>query len=96
MFRIRVFTPAVHDENGWRHAGGELTSATGGAASWWISRFWNIADYQRQWREGVARLVQGAPSTALMTAYRRDPARAARDVGVVAGRVLGLRAGAPR
>jgi CdiI N-terminal domain len=33
-------------------------------------RAWDIGEYERQWREGVTRLVQGAPSTALMTAYR--------------------------
>ena len=70
MFRIRVFTPAVHDENGWRHAGGELTIGDGRRCFLVDLRFWNIGDYERQWREGVARLVQGASSTALMTAYR--------------------------
>jgi hypothetical protein len=31
---------------------------------------WGISDYQRQWHAGISRLLQGAPSTALMTAYR--------------------------
>jgi hypothetical protein len=31
---------------------------------------WTVADYERQWREGIARLAAGEASTALMTAYR--------------------------
>jgi CdiI N-terminal domain len=31
---------------------------------------WTAADYQHQWNAGIARLVNGAPSTALMSAYR--------------------------
>ena len=33
-------------------------------------RFWSVADYQAQWREGIARLAAGQPSTALVTSYR--------------------------
>ena len=76
MFRIRVFTPAVHDETGWRHAGGELVLGDGRRCFLVDLTVWNIPDYQRQWREGVARLVQGSPSTALMTAYRARPGEA--------------------
>lgn len=71
MFRIRVFTPAVHDETGWRHAGGELVLGGAGRHCFLVDlQFWDIRDYERQWRDGVKRLVQGAPSTALLTAYR--------------------------
>jgi hypothetical protein len=70
MFRIRVFTPAVHDETGWRHAGGELVLGDGRHCFLVDLRAWDIREYERQWREGVARLVQGAPSSALMSAYR--------------------------
>jgi hypothetical protein len=71
LFRIRVFTPAVHDETGWRHAGGELVLGGAGRHCFLVDlSVWDIGDYERQWREGVARLVQGAPSSALMTAYR--------------------------
>src|SRR5690348_4089084 len=31
---------------------------------------WRVVDYERQWREGVTRLLRGAPSSALMSAYR--------------------------
>ena len=71
MFRIRVFTPPVHDETGWRHAGGELLLGTAARHCFLVDlRVWEIGDYEQQWKEGVARLVQGAPSSALMSAYR--------------------------
>ena len=31
---------------------------------------WTVADYERQWRAGLRRIVEGAPSSALLTAYR--------------------------
>jgi hypothetical protein len=33
-------------------------------------RYWTVSDYERQWKAGVARLLHGAPRSALMTAYR--------------------------
>jgi hypothetical protein len=70
MFRIRFFTPSVINEEGWQHAGGELVA--GGARMCFLVdlSYWGIPDYQHQWHEGISRLLQGAPSTALMTAYR--------------------------
>jgi hypothetical protein len=70
MFRVRVMTPPVVDDEGRSLAGAEL--CLGG------QRFqfpvdlshWRITDYERQWRDGIVRLVRGAASTALMTAYR--------------------------
>lgn len=70
MFRIRFFTPAVVNEEGWQHAGGELVLGDARICFLVDLTCWSAADYQRQWREGLARLAQGAPSTALMTAYR--------------------------
>jgi len=70
MFRIRFFTPAVYDEAGRRHAGGELVLGDARHCFLVDLSAWDTAHYERQWREGVARLVQGAPSSALMTAYR--------------------------
>jgi contact-dependent growth inhibition (CDI) system CdiI-like immunity protein len=70
MFSIRVFTPAVLNEDGWQHAGGELIVGSGRLCFLVDLTYWPIAAYQRQWRDGVSRLVQGAPSTALMTAFR--------------------------
>ncbi|HEU5154008.1 MAG TPA: hypothetical protein VFU03_04725 [Gemmatimonadales bacterium] len=75
MFRIRVFTPAALDEKGWRHAGGELVLGGGRICFLVDLSAWDIREYEQQWREGVARLVQGAPSTALMSAYRGTPDR---------------------
>jgi hypothetical protein len=73
MFRIRVFTPAVHDETGWRHAGGELMLGSAGRRCFLVDlRVWDIRDYERQWREGVGRLIQGETTTALMSAYRGE------------------------
>lgn len=69
MLRIRAFTPAPTEEGEVR-AGGELI--VGDARLCFVldlSR-WTVADYERQWREGLARLAQGASSSALMTAYR--------------------------
>lgn len=70
MFSIRVFTPPVTNENGWLHAGGEL--ALGDARLFFLVDLshWSVADYERQWHEGITRLLRGAPSTALMMAYR--------------------------
>jgi hypothetical protein len=70
MFRVRVFTPPVVSPEGWRHAGGELRIGTERLRFLVDLRHWNIGDYERQWRVGTARLLHGAPSTVLMTAYR--------------------------
>jgi hypothetical protein len=70
MFRVRVFTPPVVNAEGWPHAGGELRLGTERLRFLVDLRHWSIADYQAQWRAGTARLLHGAPSTALMTAYR--------------------------
>jgi len=70
MFRIRFFTPTALNAEGWQHAGGELIVGTARLCFLVDLTFWSMGDYQRQWRDGIARLVQGAPSTALMSAYR--------------------------
>lgn len=70
MFRIRFFTPEVVDEGGWQHAGGELVVGDARMCFLVDLSYWSMRDYQHQWRDGIARLVQGAPSTALMSAYR--------------------------
>ena len=76
MFRIRFFTPAVLNEEGWQHAGGELVVGDGRLCFLVDLTFWGIVDYQRQWHDGISRLVQGARSTALMSAYRGPGASA--------------------
>ena len=70
MFRIRFFTPSVMNDEGWQHAGGELIVGDARMCFLVDLTYWGMADYQHQWRGGISRLVQGAPSTALMTAYR--------------------------
>jgi hypothetical protein len=70
MFRIRFFTPAVMNEEGWQHAGGELVVGDARMCFLVDLTYWGMGDYHHQWREGISRLLQGAPSTALMTAYR--------------------------
>jgi hypothetical protein len=70
MFRIRFFTPSVMNEEGWPHAGGELVAGDARMCFLVDLTHWGIADYQHQWRAGISRLLHGAPSTALMTAYR--------------------------
>ena len=69
MFRVRVFTPAAHNDDGWLQAGGELCLGNGRFAFLVDLRYWTIAEYQRQWAEATKRLLHGAPSTALVTAY---------------------------
>jgi hypothetical protein len=69
VFRIQVYTPAIVNEAGWPHAGVELIAGTTRLHRRVDLRYWRISDYQRQWREGIARLVSGAPSSALMTAF---------------------------
>ena len=70
MFRIRFFTPAVQDEVGKWYAGGEMVLGDARCCFLVDLSSWGTAHYERQWREGITRLVQGAPSSALMTAYR--------------------------
>jgi hypothetical protein len=79
MFRIRFFTPAVLDENGWPHAGAELL--LGEARLIFLAELshWNMRQYQNQWREGISRLLQGATSTALMGSYS-GPSGAAQQM----------------
>ena len=69
MFYIGFTSAARTDDAGWHHAVGALTlgRATEGFESDLGS--WSMADYERQWREGVARLLGGHASSALLTSY---------------------------
>jgi len=73
MFQIRVFTAAVQDHRGWRHAGAGLEMGDSSRCFLLDLSAWDIDDYEAQWRHGLERMVQGAASTALMSAYRDDP-----------------------
>jgi CdiI N-terminal domain len=70
MFRVRVFTPPALNEEGLAQAGAELRLGSERFGFLVDLSHWQIADYQRQWQAATKRLLHGAPSTALMTAYR--------------------------
>ena len=69
MFYIGFTTAARTDDAGWTHAAGALT--LGRATEGFDSDLgtWSMADYERQWREGIARLISGGSSSALLTSY---------------------------
>src|SRR5690348_9590063 len=69
MFRVRVFTPSAVGKDGLPRAGAELVLGAERIRFLVDLRYWGIADYERQWRVGIARLLHGAPSTALMIGY---------------------------
>ena len=72
MFGIRVFTPALVGGLGLTEAGAELR--VGGTRLPFrldLSR-WSVAQYERQWRHGIKRLVGGATSSALLARYSAD------------------------
>lgn len=69
MFGIRVFTPALVDESGWPHAGAELCVGAARLRFRLDLRYWRVANYERQWREGIARLASGASTSALVSRY---------------------------
>lgn len=70
MFGIRVFSPPT--ALGVPHAVGELVVGDARRLFSLDLRFWRVADYQRQWKAGLARLLHGAPTTALVTSFRGD------------------------
>ena len=70
MFGIRVLSPpTVLAVPG---AVGELVVGDARRVFSLDLRVWHVADYQRQWKAGLARLLHGAPSTALITSFRGD------------------------
>lgn len=69
LFRIRIYTPPIVNDAGWPHAGTELIAGATRLHRRVDLRYWRIADYERQWREGIARLVNGAESSALMLGF---------------------------
>jgi len=70
MFEVRVVTPVVTNDEGWRHAAAKLQLGEVRLCFLIDLTHWSVRDYEQQWRDGCARLVAGAPSSALMTAYR--------------------------
>jgi CdiI N-terminal domain len=69
MFDIRFSTPAVTSEDGILQAGAQLRLGNDTFIFTIDLRHWSIADYEGQWREGIWRILEGAPTSALMTAY---------------------------
>ncbi|MGH7585403.1 MAG: hypothetical protein ACREMH_04070 [Gemmatimonadales bacterium] len=69
MFRIRFLTPALLDGQGSPLAGAELLLGTDRVRFLADLRYWGIGEYERQWREGISRLVHGGVASALVTAY---------------------------
>jgi hypothetical protein len=69
MFDIRVSTSPQINEDGFPQAGGELRLGNEIFRFSIDLRYWPVREYESQWREGIWRLLEGAPSSALMTAY---------------------------
>ena len=70
MFRIRVFAPSLTYAHDSSNAFGELVVGHSRRQFSIDLRHWRVDDYQRQWKAGVSRLVYGASSSALVTAFR--------------------------
>lgn len=70
MFYVGFVSAKRVDEQGWPHAEGELT--VGGHAARFRAdlRAWSMRDYERQWRDAVARLLGGETTSALLVSYR--------------------------
>src|SRR5262245_33098883 len=56
MFRVRVFTPPAPNEEGLLEAGGELRLGDQRVGFVVDLSHWTVGDYERQWKEGTARL----------------------------------------
>jgi hypothetical protein len=69
MFDIRVSTPSVTTKDGVKQTEAELRLGNDGFIFAIDLRHWPISEYKRQWREGIWRILEGAQSSALMTAY---------------------------
>jgi hypothetical protein len=70
MFRIRVLSAPAASATDAPAAVGELVVDGARSVFPLDLSHWCVADYQRQWRDGLGRLLRGAPSSALMSAYR--------------------------
>jgi CdiI N-terminal domain len=69
MFGIRVFTPALASDAGLPEAGAELRVGRARLPFRIDLRRWGVANYERQWKEGLKRIAGGASSSALMWRY---------------------------
>jgi len=57
------------DGEGWRHAVGGIELGPDSDSFYADLAAWTLADYEAQWREGIARLAAGERSSALVTSY---------------------------
>ena len=69
VFYIGFKTGPRVDEEGWRHAVGGIELGSDSDSFYADLAAWTLADYEAQWREGIARLAAGATSSALITCY---------------------------
>lgn len=70
MFYIGFVTGARTDAEGWPHANGEVLLGDHGERFQSDLRFWDMPRYEAQWRAGIARLLAGSETSALVTSYR--------------------------
>jgi hypothetical protein len=69
MFYIGFKGGPRTDEEGWRHAVGGIELGADSEEFAADLAVWAPSDYEAQWREGIARLVAGERSSALVTSY---------------------------
>jgi CdiI N-terminal domain len=69
MFYIGFKSGVRVDEEGWRYASGGLELGPDSDSFSADLSTWTMQDYESQWREGIARLAAGMPSSALITSY---------------------------
>jgi hypothetical protein len=69
MFYIGFVTASRVDAQGVSYAEGELTAGEHSERFRSDLSVWRKADYEKQWKQGVARLLSGAQSSALVTSF---------------------------
>ena len=72
MFYIGFVTASRVDAQGEPYAEGELTAGRHSERFRADLRVWRKADYESQWKTGVARLLSGAESSALVTSLSQS------------------------
>ena len=70
MFYIGFTSAAQTDEEGRRHAQGELTLDRDRAGFQSDLGSWSMREYEAHWRDAIARLMSGKSSSLLVTSYR--------------------------
>ena len=69
VFYIGFTSAPRMDDEGRRHATGALTLGSDTESFQSDLGAWSMGDYERQWREAIARLLSGSPSSALITSF---------------------------